>query len=75
MFVVLVGLLRLVYAPFLFMRIILLFMFTCRNLLVKSPLYEDVSKKPMMRIIYPFSTCTLTRNVCRDLLPPFLFFW
>jgi hypothetical protein len=37
LFVVLVGLLGLAYA-FLFMRIILLFMFTCRNLLVKSPL-------------------------------------
>jgi hypothetical protein len=29
-------------ASFLFMRIILLFMFTCRNLLVKSP-HGDVS--------------------------------
>jgi hypothetical protein len=36
--VILVELLGLVYASFLFMRIILLFMFTCRNLLVKSPL-------------------------------------
>jgi hypothetical protein len=34
----LVELLRLMYASFLFMRIILLFMFTCRTLLVKSPL-------------------------------------
>jgi hypothetical protein len=38
LFVVLVGLLGLVHASFLFMRIILLFMFTCRNLLVKSQL-------------------------------------
>jgi hypothetical protein len=38
LFVVLVGLLGLAYASFLFMRIILLFMFTCRNLLLKSPL-------------------------------------
>jgi hypothetical protein len=29
-------------------------------MLVKSPLYGDVSEKPMMRIIYPFSTGTLT---------------
>jgi hypothetical protein len=36
LFVVLVGILGLVYVSFLFMRIILLFMFTCRNLLVKS---------------------------------------
>jgi hypothetical protein len=38
LFVVLVELLGLVHASFLVMRIILLFMFTCRNLLVKSPL-------------------------------------
>jgi hypothetical protein len=36
--VILVGLLGLAYASFLFMIIILLFMFTSRNLLVKSPL-------------------------------------
>jgi hypothetical protein len=35
---VLVGLLGLAYVSFLFMRIILLFMFICRNLLVKIPL-------------------------------------
>jgi hypothetical protein len=58
--VILVELLGLVYASFLFMRIILLFMFTCRNLLVKSPLYGDVSEKPMMWMIYPFSAGTLT---------------
>jgi hypothetical protein len=69
LFMVLVGLLVLVYASFLIMRIILLFMFTCRNLLVKSllggmlvksPLYGDVSEKPMVEIIYPFSAGTLT---------------
>jgi hypothetical protein len=38
LFVAFVELLRIVYAYFLFMDIILLFMFTCRNLLVKSPL-------------------------------------
>jgi hypothetical protein len=38
LFVVLVELLGLAYASFLFMRIILLFMFICRNLLLKSPL-------------------------------------
>jgi hypothetical protein len=27
---------------------------------VKSPLYEDVSEKPMMEMSYPFSTGTLT---------------
>jgi hypothetical protein len=27
---------------------------------VKSPLYGDVSEKPMMGMIYPFSTGTLT---------------
>jgi hypothetical protein len=37
LFVILVELLGLAYASFLFMRIILLIMFTCRNLLVKSP--------------------------------------
>jgi hypothetical protein len=37
LFVVLIELLGTVYAPFLFMDIILLFMLTCRNLLVKSP--------------------------------------
>jgi hypothetical protein len=58
--VVFVGLLGLAYASFLFMRIILLFMFTCRNLLVKSPLYRDVSDKPMMGMSYPFSADTLT---------------
>jgi hypothetical protein len=58
--VILVELLGLVYASFLFMRIILLFIFTCRNLLVKSPLYMDVSEKPMMEIIYLFSVGTLT---------------
>jgi hypothetical protein len=29
-------------------------------MLVKSPLYEDVSEKPMMGMSYPFSTGTLT---------------
>jgi hypothetical protein len=29
-------------------------------MLVKSPLYGDVSEKPMMRMIYPFSVGTLT---------------
>jgi hypothetical protein len=38
LFVVFVELLRTVYASFLFMDIILLFMLKCRNLLVKSPL-------------------------------------
>jgi hypothetical protein len=69
LFMVLVGLLVLVYASFLIMRIILLFMFICRNLLVKSllggmlvksPLYGDVSEKPVVEIIYPFSAGTLT---------------
>jgi hypothetical protein len=66
--VALIELLGNVYASFLFMDIILLFMLTCRNLLVKSPLgddlksllYVDVSKKPMMRMFDPFSVCTLT---------------
>jgi hypothetical protein len=51
-----------------FMDIILLFMLTCRNLLVKrqlgddlkSPLYGDVSEKPMMGMIDLFSAGTLT---------------
>jgi hypothetical protein len=38
LFVAFVELLELVYASFLFMRFILLFMLTCRNLLVKNPL-------------------------------------
>jgi hypothetical protein len=38
LFVALAGLLGNVSASFLFMNIILLFMLTCRNLLVKSPL-------------------------------------
>jgi hypothetical protein len=38
LFVPFVELLGNVYASFLFMNIILLFMLTCRNLLVKSPL-------------------------------------
>jgi hypothetical protein len=67
--VILVQLLGLVYASFLFMRFILLFMFTCTNMLVKSPLggvlvksplYGDVSEKAMMGMIYPFSAGTLT---------------
>jgi hypothetical protein len=37
-FMAFVELLGTVYASFLFMDIILLFMLTCRNLLVKSPL-------------------------------------
>jgi hypothetical protein len=49
-----------VYASFLFMNIILLFMLTCRNLLVKSSLYWDISEKPMMRMIDPSSAGTLT---------------
>ncbi len=54
------------YASFRFMDIILLFMLTCMNLLVKSPLgdvskkYVDVSEKPMMEMSYPFSAGTLT---------------
>jgi hypothetical protein len=31
-----------------------------RGMLVKSPLYGDVSEKPMMRMIYPFSAGILT---------------
>jgi hypothetical protein len=38
LFVALIELLGIVYASFLFMDIILLFMLMCRNLLVKSPL-------------------------------------
>jgi hypothetical protein len=38
LFVAFVELLGIVYASFLFMDIILLFMLTCRDLLVKSPL-------------------------------------
>jgi hypothetical protein len=30
------------------------------GMLVKSPLYEDVSEKSMMKMIYPFSTGALT---------------
>jgi hypothetical protein len=55
-----VELLGIVYASFLFMNIILLFMLMCRNLLVKSPLYWDISEKPMMRMIDPTSAGTLT---------------
>jgi hypothetical protein len=58
---VLVGLLGLAYASFLFMRIILLLMVTCRNLLVKSPL-GDVSEKPMMGMIYLFLQVCLSRS-------------
>jgi hypothetical protein len=60
LFVAFVELLGIVYASFLFMNIILLFMLTCRNLLVKSPLYWDISEKPMMRMIDPSSAGTLT---------------
>jgi hypothetical protein len=31
-----------------------------RVMLVKSPLYGDVSEKPMMGMFYPFSVGTLT---------------
>jgi hypothetical protein len=31
-----------------------------RGILVKSPLYGDVSEKALMRMIYPFSTGILT---------------
>jgi hypothetical protein len=63
-----VELLGNVYASFLFMNIILLFMLTCRNLLVKnplgddlkSPLYGNVSEKPMMGMFDLFSVGTLT---------------
>jgi hypothetical protein len=56
LFVAFIELLVTLYASFLFMDIILLFMVTCRNLLVKSspggdlksPLYGDVSEKHMM---------------------------
>jgi hypothetical protein len=57
---ILVELLGRAYASFLFMRIILLFMFTCRNLLVKNPLYRDVSEKLMIGMIDPFFVGTLT---------------
>jgi hypothetical protein len=66
--VVFVELLGTVYASFLFMDIILLFMLTCRILLVKSPLgddlkspiYEDVSEKRMIGMFDSFSAGTLT---------------
>jgi uncharacterized membrane protein len=68
LFVAFVELLGNVYASFLFMNIILLFILTCMNLLVKSPLgddlksplYGDVSEKPMMEMFNPFSAGTLT---------------
>jgi hypothetical protein len=68
LFVAFVELLGTVYTSFRFMDIILLFMLTCRNLLVKSPLgddlksplYGDVSEKPMMEMFDPFSIGTLT---------------
>jgi hypothetical protein len=47
LFVALIELLGTVYASFLLMNIILLFMLTCRNLLVKSPLYGDDLKSPL----------------------------
>jgi hypothetical protein len=59
-FVAFVELLGTLYASFLFMDIILLFMLTCRNLLVKSPLYGDVSEELMMRMFDPFSAGALT---------------
>jgi hypothetical protein len=74
-----VELLGTLYASFMFMDIILFFMLTWRNLLVtsplgddlKSPLYGDDSEKPMMGIFDPFSAGTLTiRNSGL-----FLFFW
>jgi hypothetical protein len=68
LFVAFIELLGTVYASFLFVDIILLFMFTCSNLLVKSPLggwfqkpiIWDVSEKPMMGMFDPFSAGTLT---------------
>jgi hypothetical protein len=68
LFVAFVELLGNVYASFLFMNIILLFMLMCRNLLVKSPiggdlkspLYGDVSEKLMMGVFDLFSAGTLT---------------
>jgi hypothetical protein len=68
LFVAFVELLENVYVSFLFMNIILLFMLTCRNLLVKSPLgddlksllYGDVSEKLMMEMFDPFSAGILT---------------
>jgi hypothetical protein len=76
-FVTFVKLLGTVYASFIFMDIILLFMLTCRNLLVKSPLYGDVSEKLMMRMFDPFSAGTLTplerwKRLLRVYLPPYL---
>jgi hypothetical protein len=67
-FVAFVELLGTVYASFLFMDIILLFMLTCGNLLVKSPLggdlknplYGDASENPMMGMFDPFFAGTLT---------------
>jgi hypothetical protein len=63
-----VELLGTVYTSFRFMDIILLFMLTCRNLLVKSPLgydlksplYGDVSEKLLMGMFDLFSEGTLT---------------
>jgi hypothetical protein len=55
-----VELLGNVYTSFVFINIILLFMLMCRNLLVKSPLYGDVSEKPMMEMFDLFSVGTLT---------------
>jgi hypothetical protein len=63
-----VELLGTVYTSFRFMDIILLFMLTCRNLLVKSPLgddlksplYGDVSEKLLMGMFDLFFEGTLT---------------
>jgi hypothetical protein len=67
LFVAFIELLGTVYASFLFMDIILVFMLMYRNLLaksplgddLKSPLYGDVSEKPMMAMFDPFSIGTL----------------
>jgi hypothetical protein len=45
-------------------------------MLVKNPLYEDVSEKPMMRMIYLFSAGILTfvrmiEIFVESLLPPY----
>jgi hypothetical protein len=65
-----------VYASFLFIDIILLFMLMSRNLLVKIPLYGEVSEKPIIGMFDLFSVGTLTcikslATMFESVVPPY----
>jgi hypothetical protein len=70
---VIFGVYFVVFELILFMRIILLFMFTCRNLLVKSPLggFRTIGKLRELSSKTVFRTYGVSANLRSEIEDPF----